>query len=198
MKRQLRRTERTTDKMDLITGIKERRSIRKFEDKKVPHEVIEEIVNVAAFAPSWKNTQIARYIVVEDREKIAALATEECCLGFTYNCKTMAKAPALVLVTMVNGRSGYEKDGSYTTPKGDRWEMFDAGIASQTFCLAAHEKGLGTVIMGIFDENRVAEIVVIPEGQQLAAIIPIGYPAEGVEVAAPPRKDASVLLSFVE
>ena len=110
----------------------------------------------------------------------------------------MSKAPALVLVTMVNGRSGYEKDGSYTTPKGDRWEMFDAGIASQTFCLAAYEKGLGTVIMGIFDENKVAEIVDIPEGQQLAAIIPIGYPAEGVEVAAPPRKDASVLLSFVE
>ena len=116
--------------MDLITGIKERRSIRKFQDKKVPHEVIEEIVNVAAYAPSWKNTQIARYIVVEDPEKIAAIATEDCTLGFTYNIKTMANAPALVLLTMVKGRSGFEKDGSYTTPKGDRWEMFDAGIAA--------------------------------------------------------------------
>ncbi|MDD6815204.1 MAG: nitroreductase family protein [Firmicutes bacterium] len=183
--------------MDLITGIKERRSIRKFQDKKVPHEVIEEIVNVAAYAPSWKNTQIARYIVVEDPEKIAAIATEDCTLGFTYNIKTMANAPALVLLTMVKGRSGFEKDGSYTTPKGDRWEMFDAGIAAQTFCLAAHEKGIGTVIMGIFDENKVAEIVEIPEGQQLAAIIPIGYPVDG-EVAAPPRKTAEQLLSFVE
>ena len=52
--------------------------------------------------------------------------------------------------------------------------------------------------MGIFDENKVAEIVDIPEGQQVAALIPIGYPAEGVEVAVPPRKDASVLLSFAE
>ena len=181
--------------MDLVTGIKERRSIRKFQDKKVPHEVIEEIVNIAAFAPSWKNTQIARYIVVEDPEKIAAIATEECTLGFTYNIKTMANAPALVLLTMVNGRSGYEKDGSFTTPKGDRWEMFDAGIAAQTFCLAAHEKGVGTVIMGIFDENKVAEIVEIPEGQQLAAIIPMGYPAG--EASAPPRKDASQLLTFI-
>ena len=184
--------------MDLITGIKERRSIRKFQDKKIPHEVLEEIVNVAAFAPSWKNTQISRYIVVEDREKIAALATEETCLGFPYNCKTMSRAAAIVVQTVVNGRSGYEKDGSFTTPKGDRWEMYDAGIAAQTFCLAAHEKGVGTVIMGIFDENKVAEIIDIPEGQQVAALIAIGYPAEGVEVAAPPRKDASVLLSFVE
>ena len=52
--------------MDLITGIKERRSIRKFQDRKVPRQLIEEIVNVAAYAPSWKNTQIARYIVVDD------------------------------------------------------------------------------------------------------------------------------------
>lgn len=181
--------------MDLITGIKERRSIRKFQDKKVPHELLEEIVNTAAFAPSWKNTQIARYIVVEDREKIQAIASDDCTLGFSYNVKTMAHAPALVLLTMVKGRSGYEKDGSFTTPKGDRWEMFDAGIAAQTFCLAAHEKGLGTVIMGIFDENRVASIVDIPQGQQLAAIIPIGYP-DGVPTA-PPRKDASQLLTFI-
>ena len=183
--------------MDLITGIKERRSIRKFEDKKVPHELMEEIVNVAAYAPSWKNTQTARYIVMEDAEKIAAIATEECTLGFTYNIKTMSKAPALVLLTAVTGRCGYEKDGSFTTPKGDRWEMFDAGIAAQTFCLAAHEKGLGTVIMGIFDEEKVGQVVEIPEGQQLEAIIAIGYPKEGVEVAAPPRKDAEALLSFI-
>ena len=75
--------------------------------------------------------------------------------------------------------------------------MFDAGIAAQTFCLAAHEKGVGTVIMGIFDERKVAEVVEIPEGQQLAAIIAMGYPADG-EVAAPPRKTAEQLLTIVE
>ena len=182
--------------MDLVKGIKERRSIRKFQDKPVTHDLLTEVVEIARFAPSWKNTQIARYIVVEDREKIAKIATAECTLGFTYNIKTMAAAPALVLLTYVNKRSGYEKDGSFTTPKEDRWEMFDAGIAAQTFCLAAHEKGLGTVIMGIFDENKVGEIVKIPEGQTLAAIIPIGFPADG-EVACPPRKEAEALISFV-
>jgi hypothetical protein len=62
-------------------------------------------------------------------------------------------------MTCVTGRCGYERDGSFSTPKGDRWEMFDAGIAAQTFCLAAHEMGLGTVIMGVFDENKVNEVI---------------------------------------
>ena len=47
--------------MQLIDGIKTRRSVRKFEDKKVPHEVLEQIVEAAAFAPSWKNSQTVRY-----------------------------------------------------------------------------------------------------------------------------------------
>ena len=61
--------------MDLITGIKERRSIRKFQDRKVPRQLIEEIVNVAAYAPSWKNTQIARYIVVDKHAANTACTT---------------------------------------------------------------------------------------------------------------------------
>ena len=181
--------------MDLITGIKERRSIRKFVDKKVPHEVMEEIVNVAAYAPSWKNTQISRYIVVEDREKIAALATEETCLGFPYNCKTMSRAAAIVVQTVVNGRSGYEKDGSFTTPKGDRWEMYDAGIAAQTFCLAAHEKGVGTCIMGIFDDKKVAEAINLPEGQTVTAIITAGIPKFNPDPT--PRKEVSDILTYI-
>lgn len=179
--------------MEALECIKTRRSCRKFQEEAVPHEVLEEIVGVAAFAPSWKNTQIARYIVVEDKAKLQAIASD-CVLGFEYNMKTISRCPALVVVTMVKNRSGYEKDGSYTTSKEDRWEMFDAGIATQTFSLAAHEKGLGTVIMGIFDEAKIAEVVDIPEGQQVAALVAIGYPVFQPE--APKRKEVAELLSF--
>lgn len=181
--------------MDLITGIKERRSIRKFQDKKVPRELIEEIVNISAYAPSWKNTQVARYIIVDDKEKIRAMANEKCTYGFAGNIPAIENAAAVLLLTYVEGRSGYERDGSYSTKKEDRWQMFDAGIAAQTFCLVAHEKGLGTVIQGYFDEEEIKKIVEIPEGQTLAALIPMGYP--DIDPAAPPRKDASKLLTFV-
>lgn len=182
--------------MDLVTGIKERRSVRRFADMPVPRELIKEVVDTARYAPSWKNTQIARYIVVDDKEKIAAMANEKCTYGFEYNIKTIAKAPAVVVLTFVEGRSGFEKDGSHSTPKGDRWQMFDAGIAAQTFCLAAYEKGLGSVVLGYFDEEELKKVIPIPEGQQIAALIPIGYMPES-EVAAPPRKEADTLLTFI-
>ncbi len=181
--------------METIKCIKERRSIRKFKDEKVDRETIKEIIEAASYAPSWKNSQIARYIVVEDREIIDKIA-DECVLGFGYNTKTLKNAPALVIQNVVIGKSGFEKDGSYSTPKEDRWENFDAGIAAQTFCLAAHEKGVGTVIMGIFDEYKVAEIVEIPQGQKIVSFIAMGYP-EGDAPSAPKRKDVDELVTFI-
>lgn len=180
--------------MEVMDCIKTRRSCRAFLEKPIPHEVLEEIVGAAAYAPSWKNTQITRYIVVENKEKIQAVA-EECVLGFEYNTKTLKNCAALLVVTMVKNRSGYEKDGSYTTSKEDRWEMFDAGIATQTFCLAAHEKGVGSVIMGIFDEEKIEKVIEISEGQQIAALVGLGYPS--LQPEAPKRKEVSALLSYV-
>ena len=60
--------------METIEAIKSRRSIRKFKEDNIPHEILEKIVHTATYAPSWKNTQITRYIVVDNneiKEKIA-------------------------------------------------------------------------------------------------------------------------------
>lgn len=72
--------------------------------------------------------------------------------------------------------------------------MFDAGIATQTFCLAAHAMGVGSVIMGIFDDAKVAEIIGLEENQTVAAVLAVGYPAFAPDV--PPRKEVSKLLTF--
>ena len=72
--------------------------------------------------------------------------------------------------------------------------MFDAGIATQTFCLAAYEYGVGSVIMGIFDAEKVAELLNIPENEVVVALVSIGYPDE--EPAAPKRKSVEELLTF--
>ena len=72
--------------------------------------------------------------------------------------------------------------------------MFDAGVAAQTFCLAAYEQGIGSVIMGIFDEAKAASLLNIPEEREIVALIPIGYPDE--EPVAPRRKPVEDLLSF--
>ena len=132
--------------MDAITCIKTRRSVRKFTDEMVPAETVREIVELASYAPSWKNTQVIRYTLVEDADVIARIAAEGV-MDFPLSQKTVSRAKQIMVVTYKDGICGFEKNGDYSTSKEDRWEMFDAGIATQTFCLAAHEKGVGTVIL---------------------------------------------------
>ncbi len=177
--------------MNTIECINTRRSIRKFTEEPVPHDTIQKIVEAASMAPSWKNTQITRYTVVESKElkdKIAAEAT------IPFNANTINSAAAVVAVSVVKNRCGYERDGSFTTVKEDSWQMFDAGVATQTFCLAAHEYGIGSVVMGIFDYDKVAELVEMPETQEMVALVAIGYPAENPE--APKRKTVEDLLTY--
>lgn len=180
--------------MEALQCIETRRSIRKFKDTPIPRDVMEAIVKEASYAPSWKNTQVTRYVVVEDKDLKAKIANEAV-MGFTYNTGTMEGAAALVIVTMVHGRSGFERDGSFSTSKEDRWEVFDTGLAAQTFCLAAHDKGIGSVIMGIFDEEKVAELIQLEEGRKVAAIIAVGYADEAPEV--PKRKTVEDLVRFM-
>ena len=171
--------------------IRGRRSIRKFTDQPVSHELLARIVETASYAPSWKHTQIARYIAVEGAKK-DALA--KCTSIFPGNGKIMENAPMVIAVTIIRGRSGYERDGSFSTPKGDRWQMYDASVAGEAFCLAAYEQGLGTVIMGLFDEEEATKLLDLPDDRELVALIPIGYPDEAP--AAPRRKAVEDLLSY--
>ena len=144
---------------------------RRYKPEPVDHSLIDSIVSMASYSPSWKNTQITRYTAIEDSSLLNEIADK-----YTpdYNSKIIRQAPMLMAVTFIKGRSGFERDGSYSTKKGGSWQMFDVGAACQTFCLAAKEKGLGTVIMGIFDEDGISELLHIPEEQELAALIAIG------------------------
>lgn len=170
-----------------------RRSIRKFKADPVDHALLESVIETASYAPSWKHTQIVRYIAVEGelKNKIA----REYTTSYPGNGKIIENAPLLIAVTVIKNRCGFERDGSYTTDRGDTWQMFDAGVASQTFCLAAHDAGLGTVIMGIFDRPQITEALSIPEDRELVALIPVGYADEAP--AAPKRKPVSDLITYM-
>ena len=176
--------------MNTVDCIKSRRSVRKFTEQKVPHEVLEELVELARWAPSWKNTQIARYVAIEDealKNRIAEEAT------IPWNEGIIKGAPVLMVMTYVEKRSGFERDGSFSTTKGDRWQNFDCGVAAAPFGLAAHELGRGCGVLGIFEEKKLAELLELPEGMGVACLMPLGYPAEAP--AAPKRKEVADLLS---
>ena len=100
--------------MDTVECIKTRRSIRSFTSQKVTHDMLEQIIETAAFAPSWKNTQVTRYYAIEKDDVKAVIADE---YSPDYNQEIIRKAPLLVALTMVRSRSGYERDGSFSTVK---------------------------------------------------------------------------------
>lgn len=181
--------------MELKKCVEERRSIRKYKNEPVSDGTIEKIVSVAAYSPSWKNSQTTRFVAVSNPALKKELA-EKCVMDFDFNKNTILNAPMIILVTTLSPRSGFERDGSPSTSKGTHWESFDAGIATQTLCLAAHEEGLGTVVLGVFDEAKVRDAAKIPADQKVSAMVAIGYPDESP--AAPKRKSAAELVSFVK
>ncbi len=182
--------------MNSETMIRERRSVRNYTEELVPRELMLEIVDLARWAPSWANTQIARYTIVQDPALLERIANEGV-HGFAYNAGTLRKAKGVAVLSYLRGKSGKisaSKSGGEDMNFGDVWEMFDAGIACQTFCLAAHSKGVGTCIFGVMDAVAIKSIVDLPENETVAAIITFGFPS--VETMATPRKEVEDIIRF--
>lgn len=187
--------------MNAIEMIKERRSIRNFTDKKIDQELLKEVIEIARFAPSWANYQIARYTFVQDDAVIKRLAHDGV-NDFVYNVGTLKNAKNVLVLSFVKGKSGkIEKldtgNGEFNYDvNGNVWEVFDAGIACQTFALAAHAKGLGSVIMGVINDEAISEIVGLPEDETVAALLVIGHP-EGEHPAPSPRKNPEEIMRII-
>ncbi len=171
--------------MEATKMIQERRSVRKYRDEKVSRELMREIIELSRWAPSWANFQVARYTIVDNDEMIAQIY-ERGVNGFAYNMNTLKNAQGVVVLSYVKGKSGTLGDDKPASSKASiQWEMFDAGIACQTLCLAAHAKGVGTCIFGIIDDAAISQIVGLPAGESVASIITYGF-ADG-EVQPTPR-----------
>ncbi len=170
-----------------------RRSVRSFNDQPISRETIEDIIAMSAYAPSWKNSQTVSYVVIEGdlKERIA----NEAVLSHAGNQRNVTTCATLMAVITKKGICGYNPDGSFSTSKGDRWESFDAGIATQTLCLAAHIHHVGSVIMGLFDDAKVGQMLDLdPDEYVVAALVALGnYDSEP---KAPKRKSVAELLSY--
>ena len=179
--------------MEAIEMIKGRRSIRKYKDEVVDRGLMEEIIEITRYAPSWTNSQTPRFTLVDNPTVISQFAAEGV-KGFVYNMDTLKNAKGVAVLSFVEGKSGRLEKYDLVSENPGKWEAFDAGIACQTFCLAAHAKGIGTCIFGVVDEVKVAELIDIPSSETVAALIVYGYP-EG-EVAPPRRKEVAEILRW--
>lgn len=178
--------------MDVKKAIEKRRSIRKYQDKEVPDNLIKELIDAARLAPSGCNRQGARYKVITDKEIIQKLKQNK-----VYPQDFVYTAPVLILCCYDNTaypeKGEKEDDKVYGTEKITR-SVRDLSIASSFIVLRATELGLGTCYVGWMDKEKTKKILNLPEELEVQFTIAVGYPAEQPEPTTRKNVD-DILLS---
>ncbi len=164
--------------MELFEAIKTRRSIRKYSDKPVEDQKLQAVLEAVRMAPSWANYQCWRLVVVKDKimkERIGALSYVESYFapkGYKSNpsMRALAEAPAVIVLCADPVQSG--------SLWGQNYYLVDAGLAAQNLMLAARGQGLGTVFVGVYDEEKLKSLLHVPASIRIVGLFPLGYPAE--------------------
>jgi len=146
--------------MSLLDLILTRRSIRKYEDKDIPEEVLQQILETGRQAPSAVNRQPIHFVIVNDRDVLKNLCDN-------LITRFVKRAP-LAIVGCANTKS-------LLTGK---WAVVDATIAMQNMVIAALTFGIGSCWIGACNEKKVKELLKIPDNWKVVALLTFGYPAE--------------------
>jgi nitroreductase len=152
--------------MDFYQVIKKRRSVRKYKPDPIPDQILEKILEAGRIAPSAKNYQPWRFIVVKDPDLKKQLIKASRDQHFVGEGGAVVVGCALV-------DTAWGRMGGYMSS----WSV-DLSIALDHIILAAVNEGLGTCWIGAFDEKEVKRILHIPENVRVLALTPLGYPNE--------------------
>ncbi len=156
--------------MDLSELIRKRQSDRKYETRLVSRELVTKCLEAARLAPSACNSQPWRFVVVDDPQLLSQMGAAAAGMGMNGFARAVPVIVAVVLEKMnLTARIG-------SVIKDKEYSLLDVGIAVEHFCLQATELGLGTCIMGWFDEKRVKKLLGI-RGKRVPLLVSLGYPA---------------------
>ena len=172
--------------MDIFQVFRDRRSIRKYRDTPVEREKIDQVLDAARLAPSWKNLQCWRFLVLtgaEQRNKLLHAFPDD-----NPGKKAIAMAPVVIVVCGNPAESEVEN--------GIDYYVADVAIAFEHLCLAAHAVGLGTCWTGWYNEEQVKVALGIPKNIRVVGITPLGYPDQ--EPKPRPRKELSEIVFYEE
>lgn len=176
---------------DLLQLFRHRQSVRAYSDKPVESEKLMRCMEAVHLAPSACNAQPWKFIVVDKSELRSAIADSMSNRIIPINHFTK-QAPLLVAIVRepANFNSSFGQ-----VVKDKEYPLTDIGIAAIQFCLQATAEGLGTCIMGWFNEKKIKKLLNIPRGKRLELIITLGYPATD-EIRDKKRKELNEILSF--
>jgi nitroreductase len=146
--------------VSLIDLILSRRSIRSYESKDIPEEVLQQILEAGRQAPSAANRQPIRFVVVSDHSVVKNLCD-------TLVTRFVKSAPVVIV--------GCADVKSFLT---GRWAVVDATIAMQNMVIAAWALGIGSCWIGAWNEEKVKKLLKIPDRWKFVALLTLGFPAE--------------------
>ncbi len=165
-----------------MEAIKTRRSIRRYKSTPVPESLLKEVLNAARLAPSADNSQPWKFVVVRDEQTKLRLAAS------ANGQKFMAQAPVIIVACGIPDEA-FPTVGGYMSS-----HVVDVSIAVDHLTLAASSSGLGTCWIAAFKEEKVREVLGIPEDVRVVAMTPLGYPDEAPERT--PRKNLEELVVY--
>lgn len=163
--------------MDILDIIRDRRSIRKFQQKIPDDTVIETMLEAARWAPSGLNNQPWKFLILKDKKQKDYISQ------FTKDSRIIKNAPCIILVCL-NLHDSYNRDK----------DLMALGAAIQNMLLVAYHSGLGTCWLGeiLNRKKEVSYYVNLPDDVELMAVVAVGYPDENPEGNRKPLKDLMV------
>lgn len=174
--------------IDLVTR---RHSVRSYANDPVEQEKIIACVEAARLAPSACNSQPWKFVIVDEPDLKRGVAAATSSIALPLNHFTN-QAPVLVVLVM-EGANLTASVGSIVKRK--QLPLIDIGIAAEHFCLEAADLGLGTCMLGWFDENKVRKLLGITSGGRPVLIITLGYPA-ATQPRVKTRKTIDTIMSW--
>jgi nitroreductase len=156
--------------MNILDTIKTRRSVREFKDQEIPESAIDVLIEALRWAPSAGNLQSRKFYFVLNEELRSKLAQA----GLRHDYVSFIARAPLVIVACADLRIG----SRYAERGTDLYCIQDTAASVQNLLLAAHDQGLGTCWVGAFKEDKVKEILEMPDYLRPVVLVPVGYPTK--------------------
>jgi nitroreductase len=169
--------------------VKTRQSVRSYQGRPVEVEKIQAIVESVRVAPSASNSQPWTLIIVDEpalKDKVARATFSN---TISFNRFTL-EAPVIAVLTIEKTKVITQIGGWL---KQREFPLIDIGIAAEHFCLQAADLGLGTCMVGWFDEKVIKQLLNIPRSTRVALLITLGYAVEGYPLRSKIRKDTNTM-----
>jgi nitroreductase len=177
--------------MSFLDLTNKRYSVRNYKNTPVPREKINRCIEAVRLAPSACNSQPWKFVIIDDSELIKELAKAAFAEFPDFNHFAL-KAPVLVLAVCERQKISAKFGGIV---KRKNFSLMDIGIAAEHFCLQAAEEGLGSCILGWFNEKKVKKTVSIPRLKRVELIISLGF-SDDEQIPHKNRKSIDEISSY--